>query len=358
MASAVGIAAPLNLGPGSGFSSNLASAVLDPVTTRPLHLVGMNCGVFSVLADPRPAAMQKTGGTAPAHGLAVLGRIHVIPRRYDLGAVVSEQEAEVEVWNADLQHAKIVQQITVQGPDGIEVVDHLGLPGHFPASCSEGYLVKALADGDPLLDNLITWVFEGVDPLGTNLKILGFRLIPFPFAPNWGQPVVETFGFMTDILVSYRGMEQRIQLRDIPVGTIRYSTLLDNLRDAQMAGAILYGNQSRSFGVGRWQFQNQLMQNATAGDHEVVCDTSDIPYEPGSMVLLWADPYRWEVQTVESILSDRLVLNFGLQKNWTAGETAVLPLVVGRLSSDEAFTWESLTVGSTALTFDIEGFRP
>lgn len=358
MATAVGIPGPLNLVSGTDFSVNLRAAVLDPVTTRPLHLVGMNGGLFSVLADPRPVAFQKNGGTAPVHGLAVLGRIHVIPRRYDLGAVVSEQEAEVEVWNADIQRAQILEEITVDGPTGIEVLDHLGLPAHFPASDSQVYLVKALTDGDALIDNLITWVFTDVDPSGTNLRLLGFRLIPFPFPPNWAQPVTETFGFMTDIIVSYRGMEQRIQLRAVPVGTIRYSTLLGELRDAQMANAILFGNQARAFGVGRWQFQAGLQQDATAGEHEVICDTSDIPHEPGGMVLLWADPYRWEVQTIESVLADRLVLNFGLIRSWTAGETVVLPVVVGRLSSDEAFTWNSLAIGSTALTFDIDGFRP
>jgi len=358
MATAVLIPGPLNLVSGTDFSVNLATAVLDPISTRPLQLVGMNIGVRTVPADPRPAAFQRVGGIAPVHGLSVFGRVHVIPRRYDLGAVVSEQKAEAEVWNADIHRAQILEEITALGPTGIEVEDHLGQPAHFPASNSQVYLVRVLTDGDALIDNLITWVFTGQNPLGTNFRLLGFRLIPFPFPPNWAQPVSETFGFLTDIIVSYRGMEQRIQLRAVPVGTIRYSTLLDDLRDAQMAGAILYGNQARAFGVGRWQFQTRLLQDAGAGDHDVVCDTSDIPFEPGGTVLLWTDPYHWEVQTIESILPDRVVLSFGLIQSWTAGPTVVLPIVVGRLSSEEGFTWDALAIGSTSLTFDIEGFRP
>lgn len=358
MATAVAIPGPLNLISGAGFSVNLRTAVLDPVSARPLQRVGMNSGVRTVLADPRPAAFQKAGGVAPVHGIAVLGRVHVIPRRLDLGAVVSEQEAEVEVWNADIQRAQILEEITIDGPTGIEIVDPLGQPAHFPASNSQVYLVRALTDGDALIDNVITWVFTGQNPLGTNLRLLGFRLIPFPFAPNWAQPVTETFGFLTDIIVSYRGMEQRIQLRAVPVGTIRYATLLDDVRDAQMAGAILFGNQARAFGVGRWQFQTRLLQNASAGDHDIFCDTSDIPFEPGGMVLLWTGPYQWEVQTIESVLPDRVILNFGLIQSWTAGLTVVLPIVIGRLSAEEGFTWDALAIGSTSLTFDIDGFRP
>ena len=60
-------------------------------------------------------------------------------RRIDLGAVVSDQEAEVEVWNAAIDRAQILEEITVDGPTGIEVTDHLGLPAHFPASRAEVY---------------------------------------------------------------------------------------------------------------------------------------------------------------------------------------------------------------------------
>jgi hypothetical protein len=358
MATAVAIPAPLVLVSGTSFSTDLAAAALDVISARPLHGVGMNAGARLALADPRPAAFQKAGGVGPVHDLAVLGRVHVIPRRHDLGAVVSEQEAEVEVWNADVQRGQTLEVITVAGPAGIAVEDDLGQPAHFPASASHTYLVKVLSDGDALIDNLVTWVFASLDPRGTNLRLLGFRLIPFPFPPNWAQPVTETFGFMTDMIVSYRGMEQRIQLRAVPVGTIRYATLLDDLRDAQMACAILFGNQARAFGVGRWQFQTRLLQNANAGDHDVLCDTSDIPFEPGGMVLLWTDPYHWEVQTIESVLPDRVVLDFGLIQSWAAGLTLVLPIVVGRLSDDEGFTWDALAIGSTSLTFDIDGFRP
>jgi hypothetical protein len=36
----------------------------------------------------------------------------------------------------------------------------------------------------------------------------------------------------------------------------------------------------------------------------------------------------------------------------------VLPLVIGRLSTGEDITWESLVIASQALTFSVDGFRP
>ena len=101
-----------------------------------------------------------------------------------------------------------------------------------------------------------------------------------------------------------------------------------------------------------------LVQDAFPDDLEVLCDTAGVPFESGGLALLWADPYRWEVQTIEAVLADRIVLTLGLRNAWAAGATGVLPLVVGRLSPGEALTWESLAIASTALVFDVDGFRP
>ena len=74
--------------------------------------------------------------------------------------------------------------------------------------------------------------------------------------------------------------------------------------------------------------------------------------------MLWRDPYHWEIQTIASVEAGHLVLTTGLQQSWSAGVTSVVPAVVGRLSADEALTWQSLSAVSQSLTFDVDGFRP
>lgn len=356
---ATGVLAPPALALDSVGVAELAEAVIPEPTDPAWKLAPVPlAGGFDELADPRPDAFAKNGWHGHVHDLAVRDRIHVIPRRRDLGAVLSEQEFEVEVWNAYLERAQILSEITIEGPAGIEVDDpEGGFPDHFPSSDSQIFVVRVLAEGDPLVDNVVTWIFTGLDSSGSTLTITGFRLIPFPFDPDWSQPVTEDFGYLTDIIESYRGNEQRIQLRKIPIGTIGYSVVLTALRDAQMANAILFGNQARVFGVARWQFRIPLAADAHVDDLEVLCDPSNLPFEVGGLLLLWTDPYHWEVQTIASVEADRIVLASALQNEWAAG-TAILPLVVGRLSADEGFTWESLKIGSAALVFSIDGFKP
>jgi len=351
------VAGPESLDPNG--AQQLQDAILPPPTDPAWSKAAMaEVGTYGSLADPRPDAFAKTGVWAPAHDLACHDKIHVIPRNRDVGFVVSEQEHLVEVWNAFLTRAMILDSIGLTGPAGVEVIDHLGQPAHYPASQSEIYTYKVLPEGPPTIDNMITWVFLTIDSSGTDHRVVGFRIIPYPFPPNWRHPVVEDYGYMTDIMTSFRGMEQRVQLRAVPVGSLSYTSLLNEPRDAQMAVAILFGNQPRAFGVARWQFRRTLTTDANPHDTEIFLDTTDIPFQTGGLVFLWTDPYTWEAQTIDTVLSDRLVLEVGLERSWAAGVTVVLPMVVGRLSPDEAVTWENLLIASTALTFDIDGFKP
>ena len=201
-------------------------------------------------------------------------------------------------------------------------------------------------------------MFDGVDELGTDLRLVGFRLIPFPFPPNMSAPVSETFGYLTDVLVSFSGMEQRVQLRAVPIGDLSYQIYLSDRRDAQMAAAILFGNQTRGFGVGRWQFRTGLTSTIAIDDEQIYCDLEDVPFVAGGLVMLWSSPYVWEVLTIESVESDHLVTPAGAQRSWAIAGTAVVPAVVGRLSQDEALSWEALERATQAIKFSVEEWTP
>jgi hypothetical protein len=122
--------APANLD--SNGVADLAGASLPPVSSNAWALAGeFTLGSFAILADPRPDAFAALGLSGFAHDLACHDRIHVIPRRLDLGFVVSERQVEIEVWNAFFARAKTLDEITLTGPTGVEIIDHLGTPAHF-----------------------------------------------------------------------------------------------------------------------------------------------------------------------------------------------------------------------------------
>ena len=272
--------------------------------------------------------------------------------------MVSAQSIQVEVYNAFRNRARVLSEIVISGPDGVEVTDPADPPPlHFAAQQARVFTIEVAAGGYVRLENLVTWVFVGVDEPGTTLGLIGFRLIPMPWSPNWAQELVEELGYLTDIIVSHRGDEQRIQLRAVPVGTITYAAMFNEVRDAQMASATLYGNLHRAWGVARWQFETTLTAAAAVDATLLEGDFASLPFEVGGLVLLWASPYQWEVQSLAAVADGELQLATSLRNLWPAG-TKVLPMVIGRLSNDQPYVWESLKVGSQLLTFDIDGFKP
>lgn len=321
-------------------------------------MVGVIGGTPSAYVEPVPTPMSKLASFGPAHDHVWFDRVHVIPRRKDLGAVVSEQRFEVEVWNAFLTRAKTLTDISIEGPAGISVTDHLGLPAHFAGTQSELYEVVVSAEGDPNINNLITWAFTGIDPLGTNLLVLGFRLVPMPFDVNLASDIQESYGYLTNLIESYSGSEQRRQLRAVPVGSIGFEILLHNVRDVQLAQSLLFGNQARAWGVPRPWAQRTLDQAAVLDDDEIYFDTTNLPYFVGGLVYMRLDAYTWEAHSIEEIFADHLKLTSGVRRSWAANTTVVQPMVIGRLSQNESFTWEDLAIGSQEFLFDIDGFTP
>lgn len=306
---------------------------------------------------PVPVGGAFDGYEAPVHGLAVFDKIHVVPREIELGPVGSEQQFLAEIWNAYRARAQTLQSIDHAGTSGVQVVDHLGLPAHYPATHSEVYAVTVSGEGAPLIDATLTWVFVGL--FGeTALHVTGYRFIALGFQPNMEREIVEAIGYLTDVIEAYDGGEQRVQLREIPVGTVSFSLLHLDTRSAQLASAILFGNLGKPFGVPRWQYQTELLQPAAADEVEIFLDTTDLPFEIGGLALLWSDDFTVEGHVIDDVQADRLVLSLGLRKAWPATKTKVMPMVVGRLSTEETFSWESLIAGSQELTFDIDGFKP
>jgi hypothetical protein len=344
-------------------STNLSAASLPKVSDQFLTLVTQAArAVRGPWVEPDPYELAKAAARAPSHDAEWLDRIHVIPRRKDLGAVLTDQEITVEVWNAFMSRAKVLTDLTIEGPAGIEVDNPYGLPTHFPASESLLYTVRVLEEGDPLIDNLVTWVFIGVPIAGTNLTLTGFRLLPFAFEPDFGgaegSGIEQLYGYLTDVITAYDGEEQRVQLRAVPVGTMALSAIFTAPQEAQEANAMLYGSQARPFGVPLWQWRTPLLSPVAIDDTTIAVDTQYIPFQPDGLVFLWRDSRTWEAQRIASIAPGLITTTLPLRKNWAVPGTWVMPMVFGRLSPDEAFTWHSRDVGGVRLVFRIEGFTP
>lgn len=161
--------------------------------------------------------------------------------------------------------------------------------------------------------------------------------IVWPFLPDWSNQVTETIEWVTDVMVTPSGAEQRRMLRHNPrrsleatyLGYQQHRTLMDLLLTAAGAEEMLV---PVGYDIA------PLQTEATAGTATLVVDTTGREYYVGGSVLLRGEtPFDIEVGVIDSIADGSLQLTSNLANTWPQG-TRVLPLVVGVLAAQPPLT--------------------
>lgn len=254
-------------------------------------------------------------------------RVHISPTVLSLGNVASEQVSTVSVWNAYLS-PQILQSIDGQ-QEGLSVSGQAVTPLRFTALQERSWNISILPDGPSTIDATLTWQF-GTDQ--AKIKITGTRIVAFGWLVDWSKPVTESLQWLTDILQSQTGYEQRRSLRLTP--RINYEVeLLIYDAERQYFDLAMIGWGAKTFAVPVWNQQQWLKTAHVAGGFIVYCDTTNRNFRANRLAILRGQTaFDNETVEVESVLSDRLILKRPLQKNWAKG-TCLSPAVTAQIAS-------------------------
>lgn len=254
-------------------------------------------------------------------------RIHINPSLLELGNIASEQSQIVYVWNAYLVPKTLIDIENI--PEGIIVSGQPEPPFSFTALQERPWNISISADGPSTIDAQITWQF-GNDHV--DLRITGTRVIAFGWLIDWTKPVNETLQWLTDIMQSSSGYEQRRSLRLAPKVTLEADVLLyDNER--QYFDFVMTSWSARTFALPVWNQQQWLMTTHVAGGLVIYCDTTYRNFKANRLAILRGqNAFDNETIEIESILPDRLILKRPLIKSWRRG-TCLSPAVTAQLDS-------------------------
>jgi len=253
-------------------------------------------------------------------------RIHISPSSLELGNVASEQVSTVVLWNAYL-----VDQ-NLQSIDGIEeglnVSGQPSPPFTFTALQERAWDVSILPDGPSTIDTNLVWQFGDDQAL---LKITGTRIVAFGWLVDWSKPVTETLQWLTDILQSKTGYEQRRSLRLAPRIQFDAELLLYDA-ERQFFDLAMIGWGAKNFAMPIWSQQQWLTTAHAAGGMIIYCDTTYRNFKANRLAILrGATAFDNETVEIESVLADRLILKRPLQKAWIQG-TCLSPALTVRLN--------------------------
>lgn len=226
-------------------------------------------------------------------------RIHISPASLELGNVASEQVSTVNLWNAYLV-PKTLQSIDGL-QEGLNVSGQPDTPFIFGALQERAWDVSILTDGPSSIDVDLTWNF-GTDT--AVLNITGTRIIAFGWLVDWAGSIKETYTWLTDILQSVTGYEQRRSLRLTPRINLEADLLLYD-KERQFFDLAMIGWGSKTFALPIWPQQQWLTQAHAAGTFIIYCDTTYRNFRANRLAIL-----RGEHKVIQVSMHIVLILNF------------------------------------------------
>lgn len=274
-------------------------------------------------------------------------RIHISPSTLELGNVASEQVSTVNLWNAYLV-PKTLQSIDGT-EEGLNVSGQPNPPFIFAGLQERTWNVNIQPDGPSTIDVTLTWQFGSDQAV---LHITGTRIVAFSWLIDWTNPVNESLQWLTDILQSQSGYEQRRSLRVAPRMTFDADILVYD-RERQYFDLAMIGWSGKTFAIPVWPQQQWLKTAHAVGALIIYCDTTNRNFRANRLALLRGQTaFENETVEIESVLADRLILKRPLQQNWPRG-TCLSPALTAQLSDQPQLTKRTDRMMRTHVTLNV-----
>jgi hypothetical protein len=155
------------------------------------------------------------------------------------------------------------------------------------------------------------------------------QLQVWPFKPNRTTPITETLDWLTDVIVAYRGDEQRIGLRAKPRRSFEYASRTSG-SNSQRLGNILWGWQSKPFALPIWNNRGELSSSESVGSSVLDVITSNLGFSDGGFALIFSTPSSYELVQINGVTTTELSLVSPTTAAWSAG-SHIYPVDVARL---------------------------
>lgn len=174
------------------------------------------------------------------------------------------------------------------------------------------------------------------------------------FRPNWAGGITERLEWLTNVMTSDSGSEQRQSARLSPRRSLEF-TVNPVDRERTYADLFLHRMAADEMLVPLWHDNAKLTSPGSAGSTSLEFDTSYREHAAEQCVLLFTDAFTWEVAYTQSVSPEGLTLVDGLQHTWSSG-TTVYPLRPAYLTDTSNLSALTQRVGQARvlLTFSRE----
>lgn len=167
--------------------------------------------------------------------------------------------------------------------------------------------------------------------------------------PNWAQGITERLEWLTDVLASSTGVEQRRAVRLSPRRYIEI-TVNPTQQERTFLDLILHSLGSAEWLFPLWFDKGRLDARVLPGGLRLDFDNTYREHVEGGLALLYKDAFTWEAVSILAADDNGLDLDLPLDQEWGPG-TAIYPLRRAKISGDTKLDALTTRVGESVLLF-------
>ncbi len=274
--------------------------------------------------------------------------IHIVPNPLHMGTVVDGDQARFTVWNAYLTP----QELSVINPDndtGLTLLNGVSVPHTFAPLELQVMYIEVSTAGPPTILAEYEFVFLAET---VTLLVTGDRAVVCVFPPDWKTPVKEKIEYMTDVITTIDGSEQRAGLRTAPRRYLTYNTTVIRRMD-QYLRAQLWSWLTDAFIIPLWYDASPLLLEAPEGALSLDVDTSNRAFRVGERAVVIHSFDRLEVVKITGVLAQSLTLENELSTTWSR-HLMVYPVESGKLANNVSLTRLADRVSKVTLNFEFD----
>lgn len=206
------------------------------------------------------------------------------------------------------------------------VLDGQTAPYNFTPLQEKHYKLTITPDGAPNIDTDISWVFDSESP---SIQITGNRVTAFTFRADWSDGVTERLEWSTNILQSESGVEQRSALYTTPRRYFKTDFILHQKERQLFNNMMSWG--AKNWAIPLWPYIQIINRALVKGDSRIDCITKNMDFLENGLVMLWRDPFTYEILEITTIDNNGLDLRRPLLSDWPQG-TRLYPLRVAQFN--------------------------
>lgn len=169
--------------------------------------------------------------------------------------------------------------------------------------------------------------------------------------PNWKEGVLERLEWLTDVITSEVGVEQRRSVRQSPRRSFEI-TVNPTRGERTYLDLLMHRLGSNEWLFPLWHDQGVLTATAALGTQTLAMDTTFREFRDGDYALLYRSAFVWEVVQVSGITDASIGLSAKTAAAWPRG-TKVFPLRRATVQADTSISALTTRTGQSVLLFQL-----